>query len=441
MRYLLLVLMSVGLAAGEVVNLTSETTVPTGYIVELPEGYDSTRSYPLIVAIHGFGDRMAAYVGTNDRLCPEGAIGLYPESPYPMPSDEPGPLGFTWEIWTDSTHWLAGHATSEASIGWILRSIELVKERYPVDPDKVFLFGFSQGGWLTFQVGLREPQLFAGLLPAGGWLSWDSAQVLAPAALETPVRILHGVNDDMCEFKGAQLAFDTLSGRGVPVELMRYPAKHELTRELLEDARDFVWRVLHEEERLSLTGVLYPEDAPSPGERLRQLDFVLVAAEPTEEIEKGLLALYETEPVEVKEKLIYLLGARRCSGAEELLRQALQGAPDARSEPRLRQAAYSALIKLGTESAWQTVRETELEVAVRGVVPGSQAAEVGLKPGDAILTYDGRPIGAPGDISAAKAAVEEGQEEVEMAIRRNGEEIKLTLKPGSIGIWTEQRPR
>ena len=429
------------LAAGQVLTRTAETEVPVGYIVELPAGYDSARTYPLVVAIHGFGDRMEAYIGTNSRLCPEGAIGLYPESPYPMLSEKEGPPGFTWEVWTDSTHWLQGEATAEASIRWILDAIHRVKQEYKVDPAGVFLFGFSQGGFLTFEVGLRDPELFAGLLPAGGWLPWDSAGALNREALRTPIRILHGVNDDVCEFDAAQKAYDTLKSRGAPVELMRYPAKHQLTRELFEDARDFVWCVLHEHDRQPLSGLLLTEEVLTEEERLDRLQYVLCATESNDEVANILLGQYEQAPLSVKVKTIYLLGARRCVSAEEFLRDVLWSADGIPSVPELRRAAFSALVKMATEYAWEIVEKTEMEVAVRDVVPGGQAESVGLRPGDIILSYDGKTIGSPEDIRAAKSEVAEDQEEVVVVVRRGTEELGLIMKPGSVGIWTEEQPK
>jgi len=425
--------------SAEIVTRIEQFPVPLGYTVELPEGFDSTRTYPLIVAIHGFGDRMSAYVGTAARLCPEGAIGLYPESPYPMPSEEKGPLGFTWEIWADTTEWYGGTLTRDASISWIVHIVEQTVADYPVDPDKVFLFGFSQGGMLTFQVGLLRPDLFAGLLPAGGWLPLDSAQALPPEALTTPVRILHGAYDDVCEFESALKAFDTLSARGVPVELMRYPAKHTLPRELFEDARDFVWKTPRPVVDASLDNLLFPEKPLRPEEQAEQMLDLLSIDAPSADITDRLIRLYETDPdIVVKQRVIYLLGARRCAGAEEFLTGVLRETDGA---PGLRQAAYSALIKLGTESAWNTVEQTEMEVAVREVVPGSQADSVGIRAGDALLSYDGKAVAATEDIVAAKNEVAEGQERVTVVVRRGTEELEFKIEPGSIGIWTEQRPK
>ena len=185
--------------------------------------------------------------------------------------------------------------------------------------------------------------------------------------------------------------------------------------------------------------MIFPEEPAPVTEQVENMLAVLSLDSPPDRIADRLVSLYKTATAdEIRERAIYLLGARRCAGAEEFLTGVLREADGA---PGLRQAAYSALIKLGTESAWKTVEQTEMEVAVREVVPGSQADSVGIRAGDALLSYDGKAIASTEDIVAAKNEVAENQEQVVIVARRGAEQMEFTIKPGSIGIWTEQRPK
>lgn len=47
----------------------------------------------------------------------------------------------------------------------ILDSIEWAMDNYNIDPDRVFLTGFSMGGRGTYQIGLRNPDRFAAIAP------------------------------------------------------------------------------------------------------------------------------------------------------------------------------------------------------------------------------------------------------------------------------------
>lgn len=68
-------------------------------------------------------------------------------------------------------------------------------------------------------------------------------------------------------------------------------------------------------------------------------------------------------------------------------------------------------------------------VVVKEVLAGSPAAEGGLKPGDRLLTLDGRWTDSVADTFTAASMVKPGRT-VEVVVKRDGKEVKLTVKPG-----------
>lgn len=50
----------------------------------------------------------------------------------------------------------------------VLDILREVSDRFPVDPDRVYLTGHSMGGWGTWWLGLRHPDLFAAICPMAG---------------------------------------------------------------------------------------------------------------------------------------------------------------------------------------------------------------------------------------------------------------------------------
>jgi serine protease Do len=78
------------------------------------------------------------------------------------------------------------------------------------------------------------------------------------------------------------------------------------------------------------------------------------------------------------------------------------------------------------------------QVVVIDVQANSQAERLGLRPGDRILTYDGKPITAAAALLTLVRAPGEGTREVE--ILRNDERLRFTVAPGILGIRWDELP-
>lgn len=120
-----------------------------GYSLYVPEGYDTARSWPLIICLHGGMGRGDDYIWTWLRLGKSrGYLLLSPKS-----------ILSTWS--------LMGEDLDEESV---LAMLEEVREEYRIDERRIFLTGLSDGGSYTFTLGLKHPELFAGLAPVAGVL-------------------------------------------------------------------------------------------------------------------------------------------------------------------------------------------------------------------------------------------------------------------------------
>jgi predicted esterase len=115
------------------------------------EGIDGPR--PLIIVLHGFGDRAAHYTDLWGPVAGEiGAILAVPHGT---------------KVVGEGRGW----GDVEEADAVVQLTLEYVRRRFDVDPDRVVLTGFSQGGAMATAVGLRHPNLFVGVIPmAGGYL-------------------------------------------------------------------------------------------------------------------------------------------------------------------------------------------------------------------------------------------------------------------------------
>lgn len=112
--------------------------------------------------------------------------------------------------------------------------------------DKIVLGGFSQGGAMTLQTGLRHPEKLAGLMVLSSYLPLSHLveKERNPANQNTSIFMVHGIDDQVIDFDYAKQSSDTLESLGYPVEWHEYPMPHSLCREEIDDLSAWFQRVL-----------------------------------------------------------------------------------------------------------------------------------------------------------------------------------------------------
>jgi phospholipase/carboxylesterase len=109
--------------------------------------------------------------------------------------------------------------------------------RYPCDPHKLVVLGFSQGGIMTYSLGLRQPERFAALVALSTWLPpavLDSAPNPA-AAQQLSIMVQHGSRDELIEVERARQSVEALRPLHLAVTYREYDMGHEITARSLMD--------------------------------------------------------------------------------------------------------------------------------------------------------------------------------------------------------------
>ncbi len=145
-----------------------EKDVKASFKVTLPEDFDKSKKAPLIVALHQDHGNMGRTIDRwKDAADEVGAILLTPQG--------------TVEMGGNQYHWGDDLDTIEDNV---LDAIDDVMDEYKVDSHKVVLGGFSQGGWATWGLALRNPDLFAGIIPVCGRFEPESESALGRDGLK-----------------------------------------------------------------------------------------------------------------------------------------------------------------------------------------------------------------------------------------------------------------
>ena len=199
------------------------------YTAHVPAGEGP---FPALIALHGWGAGAHDLLGLAPSIHDGNAVVLCPQGPVRVPIGG-GMAGYGWFplVPGQPPDVEAFKAAAEA----LRRFIEGVLERYPIDPARIVLGGFSQGGIMAYELALREPERFAGLLALSTWFPEPLADLLPklPGHEDFPVLVVHGTRDSAIPVERAREAREALRSYGVALMYREFDMAHEISRDAL----------------------------------------------------------------------------------------------------------------------------------------------------------------------------------------------------------------
>lgn len=196
------------------------------YVVYLPENWNRQQLWPVILFLHGSGERGSEGMDQTQIGLPQ-AIRVHPER-WPFIVVMPQ-VPFNHHHWTDPDSMAAAMAALN----------DEVKE-FHGDPDRLILSGLSLGGYGVWEIARTWPRHFAALVPVSGGVFWSyqpdrwrQVRTLpaeyARAIGRTPTWIFHGADDPLVLPRQSQLMFDALKANGGDVRFWQYAGvKHNV---------------------------------------------------------------------------------------------------------------------------------------------------------------------------------------------------------------------
>ncbi len=190
--------------------------------------------HPTLLLLHGWGASAHDLLGLAPILHGGQALVLCPQGSLSMEA-APGLPGYGWFPLGDGRE--PDPADVSAAVDALWDFLEAACECYAVDPARLVLGGFSQGGFMAFQLALRAPARFAALLAMSTWLPEDLAEAVekTPAHAALPTLLVHGSDDPAVPVERAHDTRDALEALGMRPEYREYAMGHEIRPEALED--------------------------------------------------------------------------------------------------------------------------------------------------------------------------------------------------------------
>lgn len=194
---------------------TMEATDGLNYLLHLPEGHDPAKRWPLVLFLHGFGERSS-----------ENAEG----QPFSALTVHSMPAVVESEDWDWPFIVVSPQIDEE---GWVTRSgdlaalVDRMEAEHGADPNRMYLTGLSYGGRGTWEVGLQQSGRWAALMP----LCSDPTGLEAPARAELakrPLFVVHGTHDTTAnDFRTMAAFIGDFASEGMPFYEFDYALSQE----------------------------------------------------------------------------------------------------------------------------------------------------------------------------------------------------------------------
>jgi phospholipase/carboxylesterase len=198
------------------------------YAAHVPEGED----LPAVIALHGWGANAHDLLGLAPALFDGKAMVICPQGPVRVPFGG-GAYGYGWFPLLPGAG--ADPAAFAAGVDKLRSFLDEVLPRYPIDLKRTVVLGFSQGGMMAYELALREPKRFAGLVALSSWFPPQLAETLTPSPEHEglPVLVMHGTLDPTLPVDRARESREALRPFGVGLTYREFEMGHEIRQDAL----------------------------------------------------------------------------------------------------------------------------------------------------------------------------------------------------------------
>ncbi len=197
------------------------------YRIMLPEGFDKDKTYNLVIGLHGFGDKATGFAPLWRYMENEELIFVVPEAPYAFPESEVPQ--FSWDPFVPRDSEIS-RTSYDYTAKYIVGLANHLKKEYKIG--QTWLLGFSQGAYLSYIIGLKNPKTFAGFLACGGGLVKEMLREKDyKAAKNLKILISHGSQDKIVDYKESVEAAKLLGDKGLNVQMHSFEGGHSVSKE------------------------------------------------------------------------------------------------------------------------------------------------------------------------------------------------------------------
>lgn len=207
-------------------------TVP--YRLLQPADYDPRKPYPLVLFLHGAGER-----GDDNEAQLRHGVWEFAKpanrKKYPCFLIAPQcPKRQKWADWTAPKQ----RARPNAPLRLVVELIEQIQKEYCIDPERVYVTGMSMGGFGTWDLLRRHADTFAAAVIVCGGGNEADARKFA----KIPIWAFHGAQDDAVPVERSRRMIAAIAKAGGNPKYTEYPdVGHDSWVPAYRDSEMFAW--------------------------------------------------------------------------------------------------------------------------------------------------------------------------------------------------------
>lgn len=207
-------------------STTIEKKISVNYLLYLPKDYEYKEKFPLLLFLHGAGER-----GNNLELVkkhgPPKLIEQGKELPFVVVSPQ-CPKGIRWKTET------------------LIALLDDVIKNYNIDTNRIYVTGLSMGGYGTWKLANEISDRLAAIIPICGW--GDPFTICEIGNL--PVWVFHGAKDNTVPLRKSQEMVDALKECKKNVKFTIYQeADHDSWTETYNNTEVYEWLLSHSKDK------------------------------------------------------------------------------------------------------------------------------------------------------------------------------------------------
>jgi predicted peptidase len=191
------------------------------YLLYVPKTEADSSGYPLMLFLHGSGER-----GNDLALLKKNGPPSFLDENYDFPF-----VVVTPQCSPDD-HW---HSRP------LLRLLDSIESKLPIDPDRIYVTGLSMGGFGTWHLAQAAPERFAAIAPVCGGYNGSTSDLKNLA--DMPIWVFHGQKDDVVSINESQRIVDELQLAGAKnLKFTVYPdADHDSWTDTYNNEMLYSW--------------------------------------------------------------------------------------------------------------------------------------------------------------------------------------------------------